>query len=81
LIKTYVKQAVKRSACGYACSDHASWTQGGFKAAMPAEAAFEHTNPAIHKASDTMEKLSLPHMSDYAKLGLAFAGELANPLN
>jgi leucyl aminopeptidase len=79
LIKTYVKQPVKHSRCGYACSDHASWTKAGFAATIPAEAAYEDTNPAMHSAQDTMDKLSLNHMTDYAKLGTAFAVELAEP--
>lgn len=81
LITTYVKQPVKYTSCGYACSDHASWTKGGVAAAMPAEAAFEKSNPNIHSAQDTMDKLSLVHMSDYAKLGTAFAVEMAQPIS
>jgi bacterial leucyl aminopeptidase len=80
LINTYVKQPVKYTACGYACSDHASWTKGGFIAAMPAEAAFENSNPSIHSSQDTLEKLTLSHMTDYAKLGTAFVVELAQPV-
>lgn len=79
LIKVYVKRPVKRTACGFACSDHASWTRGGYSAAIPAEAKFENTNPAIHSARDTMDHLSLEHMTDYAKLAIAFAIELAEP--
>lgn len=80
LITTYVKQPVKYTACGYACSDHASWTKGGFAAATPAEAAFKNSNPNIHSAQDTMDKLSLSHMTDYMKLGAAFVVELAEPI-
>lgn len=80
LIKTYVKQPVKHSRCGYACSDHATWTKNGFAATIPAEAAYEDTNPAMHSAQDTMDKLSLSHMTDYAKLGTAYAVELAEPI-
>lgn len=80
LITAYVQQPVYMTKCGYACSDHASWTRAGFKAAMPAETAFEHTNQALHTEQDTMDKLSLQHMSDYAKLGVAFVAELADPV-
>lgn len=80
LIETYLKQPVEMTACGYACSDHASWTKGGFKSAMPSESSFERSNHAIHSERDTMDKLSLRHMSDYAKLGIAFAVELAEPV-
>ncbi|OGT45016.1 MAG: hypothetical protein A3E83_05895 [Gammaproteobacteria bacterium RIFCSPHIGHO2_12_FULL_41_20] len=80
LINTYVKQPVKYTQCGYACSDHASWTQGGFVSAMPSESAFENSNHSIHTSQDTMEKLSLTHMTDYVKLAVAFAIELAEPV-
>lgn len=80
LIKTYVKQPVSYTRCGYACSDHASWHNAGYKAAMPFEAAFGKDNPYIHTAQDKMEVLSLAHMSNFAKLGLAFAVELAEPI-
>jgi bacterial leucyl aminopeptidase len=79
LITTYVKQPVKHSRCGYACSDHASWTQEGYKAAIPAEAAYEHTNPHMHSSNDVQDHLSLSHMTDYLKLAAAFAVEMAEP--
>ncbi len=77
LITTYVKQPVKYSRCGYQCSDHATWNQAGYPASLPFEAAFEHYNPDIHSSRDQMEKLSLTHMDDFAKLGVAFGVELA----
>jgi bacterial leucyl aminopeptidase len=81
LIKTYVKQPIKRTACGYGCSDHATWTRYGYAAAIPAESAYENTNPNIHSTYDTMDKLSLDHMTDYTKLAVAFAVELAEPIS
>lgn len=81
LINTYVKQPVKHTRCGYACSDHATWTQNGYVAAIPAESKFVHTNPNIHTTNDTMDKLSLAHMTDYAKLAFAFMVELAEPVH
>jgi bacterial leucyl aminopeptidase len=80
LINTYVKQPVKYTACGYACSDHASWNKGGFAAAMPFESSMNNDNPNIHSSQDTMDKLSLSHMTDFAKLGTSFVVELAQPL-
>lgn len=79
LITTYVKQPVKHSRCGYACSDHATWHNAGYAAALPAEAAYENTNPDIHSGRDSMDKLSLTHMTNYAQLATAFAVELAEP--
>lgn len=80
LIGTYVKAPVQHDRCGYACSDHASWTQKGYNAVMPFEASFRTDNPDIHTSRDTMEKLSLAHMTDYLKLALAFTVELAEPV-
>jgi len=80
LVKTYVKQPVGRTQCGYDCSDHASWNQAGFAASFPFEAQFGKDDPYIHTSRDTMDILSLSHMADFAKLGVAFAVELAEPL-
>lgn len=79
LIKTYVKQPVDHLQCGYACSDHASWHQAGYVSSAPFEASFETHNPYIHTSQDTMEKISLQHMTDYLKLATAFAVEMAEP--
>ena len=79
LINTYVKQPVKYTKCDYACSDHASWYKGGFASSMPFESEFGKDNEAIHSSKDTMDKLTLSHMTDYAKLAIAFAIELAEP--
>lgn len=80
LINTYVKQPVKYTRCGYACSDHASWTKNGYNASMPFEASFGNDNPYIHSSQDTMDKLSLAHMTDYTKLAIAFVVEMAEPM-
>jgi leucyl aminopeptidase len=79
LTNTYVKKPVKYTACGYACSDHATWTKNGYKAAIPFEAEFGKDDPYIHTSEDTMNVLSLDHMTDFAKLGMAFVVELAEP--
>jgi leucyl aminopeptidase len=79
LIHAYVKQPVKRSRCGYACSDHASWYHEGYAASIPFESHMDTFNPDIHSPRDTMDKLSLDHMTNFAKLSVAFAVELAEP--
>lgn len=71
---------VGRTRCGYACSDHASWTNKGFSAAIPAEAEFNQSNPYMHSSEDSIDKLSQSHMLKFAKLGLAFVIERASPL-
>lgn len=78
LIDTYVHVPVDYSECGYGCSDHASWTDIGVPASFPCESNFDEHNPYIHSASDTMEKLSLEHMTNFSKLAIAFAIELAS---
>lgn len=78
LIKTYVKVPVDYSYCGYGCSDHASWTDEGFPSTFPCEADFDDHNPYIHTKNDDMAKLSLEHMTNFARLGIAFAIELAS---
>ena len=64
--------------CGYACSDHASWTRSGFPASFPFEAANRERNPHIHTARDTLEQLSRGgvHADHFAKLALAYLIEM-----
>lgn len=81
LIKTYVKKPFDTSACGYGCSDHVSWFNAKVPAVMPFEAKMHEDDPEIHTSKDKMELLSLDHMTDFAKLGTAFAVELAEPAN
>lgn len=61
--------------CGYACSDHASWTAAGFPAAMMAEPTFFNR---LHTTTDTLAYMgnSAVVSTNFAKLGLAFVGEL-----
>lgn len=80
LINAYVKKPIKHSSCGYGCSDHATWYKNGYNACIPFEASMSTYNPYIHTSQDTIEKLILTHMTDYAKLALAFAVELAEPI-
>lgn len=63
------------SACGYACSDHASWTQAGFPSVFVAEPVLF---PTRHTPSDVMPNIgatanvSVP----ITQLALAFMAEL-----
>lgn len=81
LVNTYVKKPVDHTYCGYACSDHATWHKRGYRSAIAFEAKFGDDNPNIHTSRDTMEWLSLDHMTSYAKIGVAFAVELAEPIS
>ena len=66
-------------ACGYGCSDHASWTAAGYPAAMMFEAGDPGGYfPLIHTTGDTLANMgeSAEHSVKFARLGLAFLGEL-----
>jgi leucyl aminopeptidase len=74
-------------ACGYGCSDHASWTSAGFPAGMMFEAGkpLDPGNPwdlgdfpYIHSSGDTLANMSnsAAHSVKFAQFGLAFVGEL-----
>lgn len=62
--------------CGYACSDHASWTSAGYPSMMPAESALFDR---IHTSSDTLANMgnTAKPSANFAKLALAFLGEMA----
>ncbi len=68
--------------CGYACSDHASWTSAGYPAAFFFEAGTGLLGgdfPYIHTANDTLANMqdSAQNSAKFAQLGLAFLGEAA----
>ncbi|MBW7876981.1 MAG: M20/M25/M40 family metallo-hydrolase [Candidatus Cloacimonetes bacterium] len=63
--------------CGYACSDHASWTRQGFAASYPAESSMDDDNPYIHSIRDTIAQSGghAQHAAKFARLGLAYMAE------
>ncbi len=79
LIDTYLGLTWAYSACGYGCSDHASWTAAGFPASIPFESLNEDYNPTIHSASDTLANSdpTASHAMKFARLALAYAIEMA----
>ncbi len=81
LIDTYLKDLTwASSSCGYACSDHASWTSQGYPASIPFEAQKNDMNSRIHTANDTIEQSggTAEHALKFAKLALAYVIELDN---
>lgn len=66
--------------CGYACSDHASWTNVGYSSAMPFESKFNDYNPNIHTSQDTLANSDPTgeHAVKFTKLGLSYVVEMAN---
>jgi bacterial leucyl aminopeptidase len=77
VIDAYTEVGSVDSECGYGCSDHASATQAGFPSAFVIEAPFEETNQQIHTAQDTLDKVSIEHMAEHAKMVVGFVYELA----
>jgi leucyl aminopeptidase len=71
---------VNYSACGYGCSDHASWHNRGFIASFPHEASNANYNRAIHTPNDTLATFgtSAAHAAKFTRLALAYAVELAS---
>jgi len=78
LIEAYVGATWGLDACGYGCSDHASWYRAGVPASMPFEARMAQRNMAIHTARDTLEVSgeNAAHAIKFARLATAFAIEL-----
>lgn len=78
LIDTYVGATWGLDACGYACSDHASWYRAGVPASMPFEARMRDRNMRIHSARDTLEASgnNADHAVKFARLAAAYAIEL-----
>ncbi|MFP2908599.1 M20/M25/M40 family metallo-hydrolase [Pyxidicoccus sp. 3LFB2] len=80
IIDTYVPGMVwANTSCGYACSDHASWTTAGFPASMPFEGLLSGSNPGIHTVNDTLARSDTTgaHATKFAKMATAYMAELA----
>jgi len=77
LIDTYTSLPWINTACGYACSDHASWSRAGFLAVSPTESTIANGNPNIHTTRDVIDILSPSHMLEITKLALAYAVEMS----
>ncbi|MDR3503579.1 MAG: M20/M25/M40 family metallo-hydrolase [Legionella sp.] len=72
----YVNIPVSYTHCGYACSDHANWHLNGFAACYPSATTLDDDNDNVHTSNDRLETISLDHIENFAKLGLAFVVEL-----
>lgn len=79
LVETYLSIPPAQTKCGYACSDHASWTKYGYPSAFTIESSFETTNHNIHSANDRIDfspEFSFEHALEFSKLAVAFSIEL-----
>lgn len=78
LIERYVGATYGLDACGYACSDHASWYRTGVPASMPFESRMAERNRSIHTRADTIETSgnNADHAIKFARLAASYAIEL-----
>lgn len=80
LVDSYLPGLVRgTSACGYGCSDHASWTSRGYPASFPFEAVFGQHDPFIHTSQDTIAQSggNANHALKFARLAAAYMAEVA----
>jgi leucyl aminopeptidase len=78
LIEGYTGASYGLDACGYACSDHASWYRNGVPVSMPFESRMRDRNKKIHTKDDTLETSgnNADHALKFARLAAAYAIEL-----
>jgi len=76
LVDAYLAIGWANSACGYGCSDHASWDRYGFPSSFPFEATSGNTSPYIHTANDLPQYVYLDHAQEFVKLGVAYVVQL-----
>ena len=79
LIPMYTKLVPKEGKCGYACSDHASWSRFGFPTCCVSEGSpvDKNFNKPYHSANDTMVNINMSYSIEHCKFGLAFIIETA----
>ncbi|KAK4685705.1 bacterial leucyl aminopeptidase, partial [Tremellales sp. Uapishka_1] len=79
LVNKYLAIPPLKTKCGYACSDHSSFSKAGYQSAFSIESSFENSNHNIHTSQDTIDhpEFSFTHMREFSKLAVAFAVELA----
>lgn len=82
LVDTYLAGLIRgTSACGYGCSDHASWTNRSYPASFPFESTFAQHNPFIHTMDDTIavppSNGNANHAHKFTKLAAAYMAEVA----
>jgi leucyl aminopeptidase len=83
LLETYFPSLTlsTTSNCGYACSDHASWTVqgGGVPASFAFEARFGEQAPNSHTMNDTLANADVTgaNAAKFSRLGAAYLVELA----
>ncbi|KAG0151694.1 hypothetical protein CROQUDRAFT_129830 [Cronartium quercuum f. sp. fusiforme G11] len=78
IIDEYLTVGWVNTKCGYACSDHASWSHIGVPSAFAIESTFKESNPYIHSINDKFDfpEFSFEHMAQFSRLVLGLVVEL-----
>ncbi|GAA5833681.1 hypothetical protein JCM9279_001597 [Rhodotorula babjevae] len=78
VVDEYAEIPAVKTQCGYACSDHASWSKVGAPSAFTIESTFELSDKNIHSSRDTIDQegYSLDHVKQFARVAIALAVEL-----
>lgn len=78
IIDEYLEIGWVNTKCGYACSDHASFTKIGVPSAFAIESTFEESNHRIHSTNDRFDfpEFSFEHMAEFSKLVIGLVVEL-----
>ena len=77
LVDSYLEIPWKNTQCGYACSDHASWTKAGYASSFVFEADFKDSSPYIHTTNDDVSHVSFSHIGQFSRLSIAYAIEMS----
>lgn len=77
LAEAYSSIPVALTVCGYACSDHASFTKAGYRSALPFESTFNDKSPYIHTKNDLVKYIDFDHMKEFSKVAVGYIVELS----
>ncbi|KAJ2459119.1 hypothetical protein GGF42_001661 [Coemansia sp. RSA 2424] len=80
IVKAYTDLPTVDFTCGYACSDHASWTANGMRAALPFENQYVDGNDNIHSPRDTLDTVDFGHLVKYVNIALGFIVEVSDAM-
>lgn len=76
LIKEYTSWNPHTAACG-SCSDHVPFNKAGYRVSCIAESGpYGQLNPYIHSSRDTVDKISIKQVSEFARLLVGFVVEM-----
>jgi len=77
LVDGYSTLTAVDSKCGYACSDHASWTKYGYRSAFPFEGPMQDSDPYIHTQNDVISYLTLDRGFQFSQMALGYIVEMS----